>query len=109
MTEFFCLRMKVSVLVIDMPKPGPMLDSGQVIDAGDSHDHFADVYNYHPSHDHLSIINIFVVRDVPDPEIAKHACMIIGLAVEVNNCNNEPPPGKQSFFCLGLSENLSPN
>ena len=33
MTEFFCLRMKVSVLVIDMPKPGPMLDSGQVIDA----------------------------------------------------------------------------
>ena len=33
MTEFFCLRMKVSVLVIDMPKPEPMLDSGQVIDA----------------------------------------------------------------------------
>ena len=109
MTEFFCLRMKVSVLVIDVPKPEPMLDSGQVIDAGDSHDHFADVYNYHPSHDHLSIINIFVVRDVPDPEIAKHACMIIGLAVEVNNCINEPSPGKQSFFCLGLSENLSPN
>ena len=50
-----------------------MLDSGQVIDAGDSHDHFADVYNYPPSHDHLSIIIIFVVRDVPHTEIAKHA------------------------------------
>ena len=29
----FCLGMKVSVSVIDMPKPEPMLDSGQVIDA----------------------------------------------------------------------------
>ena len=55
---------------------------------------------------------------MPHTEIAKHAYMIIGLAVEVDNCINQPSPpqhyhhlcdeGSSHFFCLGLSENLSP-
>ena len=53
----FCLGMKVSVSVIDVPKPEPMLDPDQVIDAGDSHDHFADVYNYHPSYMIISALS----------------------------------------------------